>query len=191
MSPPVRTDRRRGTWVAVVALAIAVSLVVGLTGRYDLHRVGSASMAPTIGTGDLIVVDTQAYDRSRPRHGELIVFADPGGWAGSDPTLDGTVGELFVKRVIGVGGDEVYCCDADQRLLVNGEIVDEHYLPADAAGQGLRSIAHVPDGRMWVLGDDRMRSIDSRHRLGTPSLGYVAETDVVGRVVGTVPLPSG
>lgn len=189
MATTVRTTgRHRGIWVGVVAFVVAGLLVVTLAGRYDVHRVASDSMVPSFESGDLLLVDTQAFEGSRPLHGDVVVFTDPGGWAGGDPTLDGAAGELFAKRVIGVGGDEVYCCDAARRLLVNGEIVDEHYLPPDA-GQGPRSMAHIPDGRLWVLGDNRQRSIDSRHRLGTPSLGYVPETDVVGRVVLTIPFP--
>jgi signal peptidase I len=175
----------RGVSIAVALCAVLVVVVLG--GRYELHRVGSSSMTPTMDPGDLLLVDTRAYDSTPPRGGDLIVFPDPGGWAGTDPSADGSTGDHFVKRVIGVGGDRVECCDADHRLRVNDEVVDEGYLPAGTAGRGPRSIAHVPDGRLWVLGDNRARSLDSRHRMQTPSLGYVPADDVTGRVVLTIP----
>lgn len=186
----VVVNGRRGLRrVAVVAgVAIVVVLVVFLL-RYDVQRVDSTSMAPTMGAGDLLVVDPRAYDQHPPQRGDVVVFSDPGGWGDPHPLREQTTGELFVKRVVGVGGDWVYCCDAEGRLEVNGEPVDEDYLPADLPGQGLPSNAHIPDGHLWVLGDNRVSSLDSRHLLDSSSLGYVAEEDVTGRVVVTIPFP--
>lgn len=175
--------------MTVAAMVVAVVTVLMLAPRYDLQRVQSMSMAPTVEPGDVLLVDTRAYEASGPKRGDVIVFTDPGGWGDPDPMRGEATGQLYVKRVVGVGGDHVYCCGPERRLEVNGQAVDEDYLPDEGRGRGLRFNAVVPAERLWVLGDNRASSIDSRHLLDSASLGYVAESDVVGRVALTVPFP--
>ena len=179
-TPPVRWGL-----LALAALLVASMFYLGV--RYDLQRVESSSMAPTMTSGDLILVDRSAYDNAPIERGDMVVFADPGGWAGNDPLRMNASNELFVKRVIGIGGDHVSCCDADQNLTVNGDVVDEAYLPQPVTRQGLGTNANVPEERLWVMGDNRSSSIDSRHLLSSSSLGYVSEENVIGRVVLTIP----
>ena len=91
---------------------------------------------------------------------QIVVFKAPQDWQ------SGTEGEDFIKRIIGVGGDHVVCCDANQRLMINGHSLNEPYIYAD--GDGTKDPAAdesfditVPSGRMWVMGDHRAASGDS------------------------------
>jgi signal peptidase I len=87
----------------------------------------------------------------------------------------------FVKRVIGVPGDRVRCCDDQGRLSVNGKPVEEFYLhPGDEPSEVTFDVT-VPEGRLWVMGDHRSASADSRSHLGDPGGGMVRASDVIGR----------
>src|SRR5690554_3918812 len=115
-------------------------------------------MQNTLDVDDRVLVNKVIYNFRSPRRGEVVVFRAPADWR-SNPS-----GEDFIKRVIGVGGDRIVCCDDNQRLIVNGEPLDEPYLYSD----GWRSDAAatspfdvtVPDGRLWLLGDHRSSSGD-------------------------------
>jgi signal peptidase I len=123
-------------------------------------EVPSVAMENTINVGDSILVNTLAYTREAPRRGEVVVFTAPESWRAAPAE------ERFVKRVIGVGGDHVVCCDPDQRLRVNGLPLDEPYLYRDSGGISDPPSTDafdilVPEGRLWVLGDHRTASGDS------------------------------
>jgi signal peptidase I len=90
-------------------------------------------------------------------------------------------GRYWVKRVIAVGGDDVSCCGRDGAILVNGEPLEEPYLPEGAAPSTVEFDLHVPEGRMFVLGDNRADSTDSRNLLGAPGGGMIPVDRVVGR----------
>ena len=100
----------------------------------------SESMEHTLNINDRVLVNKLVYDFRDPRRGEIIVFNAPADWR-TDPTE-----EDFIKRVIGVGGDHVVCCDAQRRLMVNGDALDEPYLYQDDAagrpGRGARPVRH-------------------------------------------------
>jgi signal peptidase I len=123
------------------------------------------------------------YDFRSPHRGEVIVFKAPDSWR-NDPSE-----EDFIKRVIAVGGDHVVCCDDKQRITVNGTALDEPYIYANPDGlQDLPSEEQfdvtVPKGRLWVMGDHRSRSGDSRYnfiRGKDPNQATIAEDDVIGR----------
>jgi signal peptidase I len=92
-------------------------------------------------------------------------------------------GGHLVKRVIGVGGDRVRCCDAQGRLTVNGKALDESsYLPKGTLPSEDPFDVHVPEGHLWVMGDNRSDSYDSRGHMGDPGGGFVADDLVVGKV---------
>lgn len=89
-----------------------------------------------------------------------------------------------MKRVIGVGGDRVQCCDAQGRMTVNGSPLDEPYAvvpPGELRASGVDFDVDVPQGSLWVMGDNRYRSRDSRFHQDEPGEGFVAEDEVVGR----------
>ncbi|WP_158602985.1 signal peptidase I [Jiangella rhizosphaerae] len=135
--------------MAALVLALAVGALV--PGRVaHVFTLDSASMTPTLEPGDRVVANRLA----EPGRGDLVVFRDPGGWvrSGASPYL--------VKRVIGVAGDRVSCCSRGA-VVVNGEPLAEPYLSGGAAGAVAFDVT-VPDGALWVLGDNRADSRDSR-----------------------------
>jgi signal peptidase I len=155
----------------------------------------SGSMEPGLLINDKILVQKVSYWWADPGRGDVVVFDDPGGWL---PTTDEPMrnpvqraleivglyptGGHLIKRVVGVGGDHVVCCDAQGRLTVNDTPIDEPYLmqAPDAATEQKFDI-EVPEGHLWVMGDNRGNSADSRVHLGDPGGGFVDEGQVVGK----------
>jgi signal peptidase I len=179
---------------------VALTLVVRLL-LVQAFYIPSASMEPTLQVGDRVLVSKPAYVVGDVRRGDVVVFDGRDSFAAEpvDGTGHGLLGRLagavggflgvspseqdFVKRVVGVGGDRVVCCDADGRLSVNGTAVDEPYLAAGDAPSEVRFDVVVPPGRLWVMGDHRSDSADSRAHLGDPGGGTVPLDRVVGEVV--------
>lgn len=134
----------------------------------------SASMQPALNPGDRILVNRTAYWSTPISRGDLVVFDG----ADSFSTESGD----FVKRVVGVSGDRVVCCTEAGQISVNGvPIVESSYLyPGDAPSQTQFDV-QVPEGKLWLLGDHRSQSADSRSHLGDPGGGFVLESKVVGQ----------
>ncbi len=159
----------------------------------------SGSMEGTLQVGDRVLVNKLAYRfGGEVRRGDVIVFDGEGSFVAESAEpglLDGLLrsagavvglvqpsGADFVKRVIGIGGDRVRCCDSQGRIEVNGDPLDEPYLYPGDAPSIVRFDVIVPEGRLWVMGDHRADSADSREYLGSPGGGTVPEDKVIGRV---------
>ncbi|MDH6122119.1 signal peptidase I [Kitasatospora sp. GAS204A] len=175
---PARPARRRpeiGAVLQGVALVLGLGLLLGGFGMialdYRPYAVPTSSMAPTIAAGDTVLART--VDGNRIGRGDIVVFHDPT-WGNA----------TMVKRVVGVGGDTVACCDAQHRFTVNGVPLDESYLAPGGPPSAAFS-AKVPAGRLFLLGDNRTGSLDSRTHLDDLA-GTVATSQVQARVEATV-----
>jgi len=181
---------RRSIW-REFALPVLVAVVVTVVVRVFVIQtfwIPSESMENTLLVNDRVLVNKLVYDFRSPRRGEVVVFEAPASWR-SDPNESD-----FIKRVIGVGGDHIVCCDEQQRLVINGRPLDEPYVYRDENGvQDPASLNEfdivVPEGRLWVMGDHRSRSGDSRQQyLQTQDVvaSTIAEEDVIGRAFAII-----
>lgn len=201
--------RRRGKipgWLEL-PLTILLALVLALFVKSFLLQVfyiPSGSMEETLMVGDRVAVNRLAYRIGEPVRGDVVVFDGSGTFTQgpADPEgnpvqrlfveLGRTVGlapppdTVFVKRLIGVGGDRVTCCDDSGAVVVNGQPLVEPYLyPGDAPSNQEFDVL-VPEGHMWLMGDHRSASADSRAHLGDPGGGMVPTDKALGRVVAVI-----
>ncbi len=183
--------------VVIVVVALFLSALIRAF-LLQAFYVPSASMEDTLRPGDRIIASKITTNVSGVKRGEIVVFKDPGDWLPAPPepiqdwratlrqgltfigVLPSDSGDDLVKRVIGLGGDQVACCDAEGRIVVNGVPLDEDYIigPTDQ----VRFDVTVPQDSMFVLGDNRGDSRDSRYHLDAND-GGVPYRDAVGRVV--------
>lgn len=183
--PGPSAPRRRRPLLGVAAVVVLLLLAaVGVRHvAVQAFWVPSGSMRPVLQEGDVLLVDRT--ERSTARRGEIVVL-DGSGYFG--PGEDGH--RYWVKRVIGVGGDRVRCCDDAGRLEVDGAALAEPYLAPGTAPSEVRFDVEVPAGTVFVLGDARADSSDSRNHLGSPGGGMIPESRIVGEVSRIVwPLP--
>jgi signal peptidase I len=204
----VKRRRRRGA-VKEIPLLVGVAVLIALVLKTFLVQafvIPSGSMEQTIQIGDRVLVDKLTpWFGSEPQRGDVVVFKDPGGWLRDEqatPKKDDPVvikqvkeGLTFIgllpsdnekdliKRVVGVGGDRVKCCDTQGRVTVNGIPLNEDYLYPGAAPSDTPFDITVPPGRLWVMGDHRNNSADSRAHQNTDYGGTVSEDEVVGRAM--------
>lgn len=192
---------RRSRSVRMAGGAGLVALVLLLVSTFVVQPflIPSASMSPTLRVGDRVVVNKLAYRfGNHPQRGDVVVFDGTGSFVEEEPEGDPVVGLLraggallgltkqsetdYVKRVVGVGGDRVRCCDERGRLEVNGVPVTEEYLYEGDEASSVPFDVQVPEGRLWTMGDHRSDSSDSRDHLGSPGGGTVPVDAVIGRV---------
>jgi signal peptidase I len=171
-----RTADGRGRLGNVLSgLAVAVGCVLFLGGFgwgalvYKPYTVPSDSMTPSINTGDRVLAERISGDEVR--RGDVVIFNDRT-W-GAMP---------MVKRVVGVGGDKIVCCDRQSRLLLNGKPLEEPYLRSQADTATQTFSATVPAGELFLLGDERRTSVDSRGHLMDAGRGTVPVSEVDSRV---------
>jgi signal peptidase I len=180
-----QTNKRKSSFWKELPILLGVAILVAVLVRAFLLQtfyIPSPSMEHTLDIYDRVLVNKLVYDFRSPDRGEIVVFRAPAQWR------TGPDGEDFIKRVIGVGGDRVECCDDQKRLRVNGHPLDEPYLfteggISDPAADEPFDIT-VPEGRLWMMGDHRSASGDSlEHWEQTDDImvATVPESAVVGR----------
>src|SRR3954454_5162251 len=198
-APVSRRSRSLSVWAETIVLLVLALLVSAVVKTFfvQMFFVPSGSMRPLFVDDDRILVQKVSYWAGDVHRGDVVVFDDPGGrWLGaegaqrltpvqkalSDVGLYPTGGHL-VKRVIGVGGDRVKCCDNQGRVTVNGVPLNEKSYIAKGSSPSDRPFdITVPKGRLWVMGDNRSNSEDSRFHQDLPGGGTVPTNDVVGKV---------
>ena len=206
--PGRRKRRRIPRWLELLLIVFLALALAALTKTFLAQSffVPSGSMRPLLQGGDpartddRILVEKVSYWNGDISRGDVVVFDDSQNWlrvGGQRETgllrtglelvgLWPTGGHL-VKRVIGVSGDTVACCDAQNRVTVNGEALDESdYLAEGAQPSEVEFSEKVPDDRLWVMGDNRQSSEDSRAHIRERGGGFVPVDDVVGKVLWVV-----
>ena len=194
---------RKGSLLREIPIIIGSALIVSIIVKtFFLHFffIPTGSMENTLQVGDRIAVNKFGALFSEIKRGEIVVFADPDNWLGQAPDdqNSGLIGrgkdllitigvvpdpakQYLIKRVIGVGGDTVICCDDQDKLQVNGKSVDEPYVYENDKASESNFNVTVPEGFIWVMGDHRGASSDSRFHTNDVNAGMVPLSKVVGR----------
>ncbi len=203
--PPVKPKKKpMPLWqetILLLGLALILAIVIK-TLFVQAFYIPSPSMEPQFVKNDRILVQKVSYwGSASPSRGDIIVFEDPGKWLDESETASPSspvtkvmekiglypTGGHLVKRVIGIGGDRVVCCDAKGRITVNGKALDEKaYLPKGMAPSEIKFDRTVPKDHLWVMGDNRGFSCDSRCHMGGPGGGFVDKDLVVGKVFALI-----
>ena len=199
-------DRGRQPWWDIpVTIAVALGVVLLITTfLVKPFSIPSGSMEDTLQVGDRVLVNRAVFKVRDVERGDVVVFDGSGSFVPPQvaPDRDPITGALvwvgqsfglvapdstdFIKRVIGTGGDRVTCCDEQGQITVNGTpLVEDYLFPGDAPSLQPFDV-EVPDGMLWVMGDHRSASADSRSHMGDPGGGFVPESSVVGRAMAVV-----
>jgi signal peptidase I len=215
--------KRRSSWRRLMVIVLAAIVLMLLVKAFvvQVYRIPSASMEDTLLTGDRVLVSKLVYHFRGIGRGDIVVFSGRGSWGTTtgapDPepprnpflrVVDDMLADAgiystqtyYIKRVIGLPGDRVACC-TDGKVTVNGIPLDEKsYLLPGAAPSELHFSITVPPGRLWVMGDNRAISDDSRgHMTRAPDEGTIPQSQVVGRAFlimwplsqcGDLPIPA-
>jgi signal peptidase I len=211
--------RSRPFWreLGIIVIAALVLTILLKAFVVQVFSIPSGSMENTLMPGDRVLVNKLVYHFRSIDRGDIVVFSGAGSWDPPAPPGPGdpivrawddltnlvgisAPGTDYIKRVIGIPGDHVVCCDAQGRVTVNGVPLNEQsYIYPGAAPSAIKFNITVPPGRLWVMGDNRADSDDSRYRMGDPGMGTIPESAVVGRAfliiwpasrIGDLPIPS-
>jgi signal peptidase I len=204
-----RGEGKKGSLLRELPVLLVIAFVLALVVKtffVQAFFIPSGSMEQTLHgctgcTGDRVLVNKVPYWFGEPEPGEIVVFkgpdtwtpevsvAEPSNWfSGALLWLGRTVGvappseDDFVKRVIATAGQTVQCCDAEGRVTVDGKALDEPYIfentPIESRAFGPVT---VPEGRLWVMGDHRSASADSKAHIGDKYGGTIGVDDVIGK----------
>ena len=183
-----------------IAIILAVSVVLSFlikTFLFKAFYIPSESMVPTLEENDRIFVNLMVPRNFALERGDVVVFRDTKGWLPAMPEepsnplqkglefvglLPDTSQQHLIKRVIGLPGDHVVCCDASERITVNGEPLAEPYVNPAETPLAREFDVTVPEGSIWVMGDNRNHSSDSRfHDAKQRGSGFISLSDVEGK----------
>jgi signal peptidase I len=208
--PGGRHKRRRSFWRELLILA-ALALVLALLIKSFVVQaffIPSGSMQNTLKVGDRVLINKVIYHLRSVHRGDIVVFDGSGSWDfNAQPQssnifskaldeLEGIVGvshdsSIYIKRVIGLPGDHVACCNAKGQVTVNGvPLTESSYLYPGNVPSALKFSITVPAGDLWVMGDHRAVSYDSRGHMGDPGGGSIPESSVLGRAFVIIWPPS-
>ena len=194
----MKARRNPWTWIWEVLVVVVFALIISTVLRaliIQVFWIPSSSMRPTLMENDRIVVSRLSTYTDSIQRGDVVVFHDDMGWlpkTTTTPSLLRSVGEFtgfipaggeqtLVKRVIGVGGDHVTCCTADGKVSVNGVPLEETYVAPGSAPSQVTFDITVPANHLWVMGDNRSNSSDSRYHRAEGQQPFVPVSAVVGR----------
>jgi signal peptidase I len=202
--------RRRSFWrelPVLVVIAIVLALLIK-SFAIQAFYIPSSSMENTLNIGDRVLINKVVYHLRSIHRGDIVVFDGTGSWDTDDAPassnifskavdeLEGLVGishdsSIYIKRVIGLPGDHVACCNAKGQISVNGvPLTEGSYLYPHNAPSTQKFSITVPAGRLWVMGDHRQVSYDSRGHMGDPGGGTIPESGVLGRAFVIIWPPS-
>lgn len=155
---PAKPAKGKFGWGVPVVIGAVLAIILNVF-FVNIYVVPSSSMEPTLNVGDYMLSIPALENKDNPKRGDIIVFTPPASW-------DQPEGTIFVKRVIAVGGDTVECCTTDGKVKVNNQPIDESYMKNS---NGSRTYSYkVPEGTVFVLGDNRENSADSRYHSSEP-----------------------
>lgn len=200
--------RSKGSLLKELPILIVVALVVSLFIKSLLVQffyIPSGSMENTLQVQDRVAVNKVPFISDNIKRGDIVVFRDPNNWlpenledssnsiASKAKSLLVTVGVLpnpakqyLVKRVVGVAGDRIVCCADSGKLSINGVEVTEPYIYGGDTPSDIKFDVTVPEGKLWVMGDHRGASADSRYHQEDINDGFVPLNTVSGRVVAVI-----
>jgi signal peptidase I len=205
-----RRRKQRSFWrelPILVAVALLLAVVIK-TFAIQAFWIPSGSMENTLEINDRVLVNKIIYHIRDIHRGDIVVFNGDGSWDPGTIPVAGNIfqqfgagfasmfgfghpGDILIKRVIGIPGDHVACCDAQGRVTVNGvPLTEQSYLYPGSAPSLARFNITVPAGRLWVMGDNRYYSDDSRDHMGDPGGGTVPVSAVIGRAFVIIWPPS-
>ena len=211
--------RKRPFWRDLVVIVVAALALTILLKAFvvEVFSIPSGSMENTLLPGDRVLVSKIVYRFRDIARGDVVVFSGQGSWGPDAPPPPGNLfirlwGDLtnligvtapgtdYIKRVIGLPGDHVVCCDAQGRVTVNGvPLSEQSYIHPGDVPSSVPFDIMVPAGHLWVMGDNRADSDDSRYRTTDPGGGSIPESEVVGRAfviiwppsrIGDLPIPA-
>jgi signal peptidase I len=205
-----RKRRQRSFWRELPILIVVALLLAVIIKTYAIQAfyIPSGSMENTLEINDRVLVNKIVYHLRDIHRGDIVVFNGDGSWDPGTVPVSGNIfqqfgdgfssmfgfghpGDILIKRVIGIPGDHVACCDAQGRVTVNGVPLNEQsYLYPGSAPSLARFNITVPPGRLWVMGDNRYYSDDSRDHMGDPGGGTIPVSAVIGRAFVIIWPPS-
>jgi signal peptidase I len=200
--------RRKGSLLKEFPILVVVALVVSLlikTFLIQFFYIPSGSMENTLQIRDRVAVNKIPLISRTIHRGDVVVFRDPANWlsepfASESPVIveklkEGLVAvgilpnptkQYLVKRVVGIGGDRVICCNKNKKLTINGKESTEPYIFEGNDPSDLNFDVTVPAGKIWVMGDHRGASADSRYHQDDINKGMVPLNRLTGRVVAVI-----